>query len=271
MVRPGGTIASTVGPLPPAAAARGVRAGSRWWLRRTAPTSSALPGSSTTGSLAIELAGTFPLAEAARAQSAEPGRSMFAGSWCWRSRSLRAPSPGGNHEGRRLHDLASARSPRGAPNLELPDPRPGPRDLLVEVRAASVNPVDVSDPGLRPPRAGRAGGARARRRTGGARGGTAVTAFSAGDRVWYSGSFLRPGSNAELHASTSGSRRGLPRTCRGRPRRRFPSPPSPPGSSSSSGSSSPRTMAASGCSCRVRRAASGRSWSSSRGGSPARP
>jgi NADPH:quinone reductase-like Zn-dependent oxidoreductase len=27
--------------------------------------------------------------------------------------------------------------------IELPTPQPGPRDLLVSVRAASVNPVDV--------------------------------------------------------------------------------------------------------------------------------
>ena len=28
-------------------------------------------------------------------------------------------------------------------DIELPDPTPGPRDLLVEVRAISVNPVDT--------------------------------------------------------------------------------------------------------------------------------
>ncbi|MCF0022329.1 zinc-binding alcohol dehydrogenase family protein, partial [Pseudomonas stutzeri] len=33
--------------------------------------------------------------------------------------------------------------PRALQDVELPEPVPGPRDLLVEVRAISVNPVDT--------------------------------------------------------------------------------------------------------------------------------
>ena len=45
--------------------------------------------------------------------------------------------------------------PASLEDVELPVPRPGPRDLLVRVEAVSVNPVDVklrasSDPGGQP-------------------------------------------------------------------------------------------------------------------------
>ncbi|MFC5062437.1 zinc-binding alcohol dehydrogenase family protein [Actinomycetospora atypica] len=81
--------------------------------------------------------------------------------------------------------------------IDLPDPTPGPRDLLVEVRAVSVNPVDTkvhgSDPGDEPKVLGydAAGVVRAV--------GDEVTLFAAGDEVYYAGSIARPGTNAELH------------------------------------------------------------------------
>ena len=34
-------------------------------------------------------------------------------------------------------------NPDSLQDIELPEPQPGPRDLLVEVRAISVNPVDT--------------------------------------------------------------------------------------------------------------------------------
>ena len=85
-------------------------------------------------------------------------------------------------------------------DVELPDPRPQSRDLLVEVRAISVNPVDT----------------KVRSSTGPADGdevkvlgwdvagvvrevGEEVTGFSVGDEVWYAGSLVRPGANSELH------------------------------------------------------------------------
>jgi NADPH:quinone reductase-like Zn-dependent oxidoreductase len=36
-----------------------------------------------------------------------------------------------------------AEHPESLQDLQLPEPRPGPRDLLVEVKAISVNPVDT--------------------------------------------------------------------------------------------------------------------------------
>ena len=83
--------------------------------------------------------------------------------------------------------------------LDLPDPVPGPRDLLVEVRAVSVNPVDTKVRRNASPPAGEArilgydaaGVVRAV--------GSEVTLFKPGDAVWYAGAIGRPGTNAELH------------------------------------------------------------------------
>ncbi len=84
-------------------------------------------------------------------------------------------------------------------DVELPAPTPGPRDLLVEVSAIAVNPVDT----------------KVRRGSSAAPGewkqlgwdavgrvravGAAVQGFQPGDRVWYAGAIDRPGANAELH------------------------------------------------------------------------
>lgn len=84
-------------------------------------------------------------------------------------------------------------------DLTLPDPMPGDRDLLVEVRAVSVNPVDVKIRANKVPEAGQpkvigwdaAGVVRAV--------GKDVTLFKPGDKVWYAGSLVRPGTNSELH------------------------------------------------------------------------
>lgn len=80
--------------------------------------------------------------------------------------------------------------------VELPRPQPGPRDLLVAVRAVSVNPVDTKL---------RAGVAVTEPRTLGfdavgtvAEVGSGVSLFKKGDEVFYAGSILRPGSNAEF-------------------------------------------------------------------------
>ncbi|TWC66482.1 zinc-binding alcohol dehydrogenase family protein [Herbaspirillum sp. SJZ099] len=82
-------------------------------------------------------------------------------------------------------------------DTDLPQPTPGPRDLLVEVRAVSVNPVDtkirIGAPAKEPRVLGwdAAGVVRAV--------GSGVTLFKAGDEVFYAGSITRPGSNSELH------------------------------------------------------------------------
>jgi len=89
--------------------------------------------------------------------------------------------------------------PESLIDLELPDPQPGPRDLLVEVHAVSVNPVDVKVRANMAPESGEpkvigwdaSGVVRAVGRD--------VTLFKPGDRVWYAGSLLRAGTNSELH------------------------------------------------------------------------
>lgn len=85
-------------------------------------------------------------------------------------------------------------------DVELPEPTPGVRDLLVEVRAISVNPVDTKVRTNTPPEGEDpkvlgwdvAGVVRSV--------GSDVTLFSPGDEVWYAGSITRPGANSELHA-----------------------------------------------------------------------
>ncbi len=90
--------------------------------------------------------------------------------------------------------------PQALLDMELPAPTPGPHDLLVRVRAVSVNPVDTKVRKSAAPEAGAAkvlgwdavGTVEAL--------GSQVQGFAVGDRVYYAGSIDRPGSNAELHA-----------------------------------------------------------------------
>ncbi len=88
--------------------------------------------------------------------------------------------------------------PQSLVDLTLPDPRAGGRDLLVRVRAVSVNPVDAKQ------RAPRARVEDPPRVLGWDAAGTVVqvgeaaSLFAPGDEVWYAGSIARPGCNAEL-------------------------------------------------------------------------
>ncbi|MEX0343311.1 MAG: zinc-binding alcohol dehydrogenase family protein [Rhizobiaceae bacterium] len=85
-----------------------------------------------------------------------------------------------------------------AVEFETTDPQPGPRDLLVEVRGVSVNPVDVKVRANRPPPedAPRILGFDA---AGVVREvGSEVTSFQPGNEVFYAGDFTRAGSNAQL-------------------------------------------------------------------------
>lgn len=89
--------------------------------------------------------------------------------------------------------------PQSLVDIDLPEPAAEGRDLLVEVRAVSVNPVDTKVRRGLAPAAGewRVLGWDA---TGVVRAvGPEVKAFKPGDRVWYAGSIARPGSNSELH------------------------------------------------------------------------
>ena len=84
-------------------------------------------------------------------------------------------------------------------DLDLPAPQPGPRDLLVRVKAVSVNPVDTKVRRNTAPPAGQAKvlGWDA---VGVVEGiGADVAGFQVGDRVFYAGSITRPGANSELH------------------------------------------------------------------------
>ncbi|MET1080596.1 MAG: zinc-binding alcohol dehydrogenase family protein [Pseudomonas sp.] len=84
-------------------------------------------------------------------------------------------------------------------DVQLPEPTPGPRDLLVEVRAISVNPVDTKIRRNVAPENGAAkvlgwdvaGVVSAI--------GSAVSLFKVGDPVYYAGSIARAGGNSERH------------------------------------------------------------------------
>ncbi|MFD1711778.1 zinc-binding alcohol dehydrogenase family protein [Ottowia sp. GY511] len=85
-------------------------------------------------------------------------------------------------------------------DLDLPTPTPGAHDLLVRVKAVSVNPVDVKVRASATPKDGSARilGWDA---VGVVEGmGADVQGFAVGDRVYYAGDLTRPGTNAELHA-----------------------------------------------------------------------
>ncbi|MGR5943872.1 zinc-binding alcohol dehydrogenase family protein [Enterobacter sp. C4G1] len=80
--------------------------------------------------------------------------------------------------------------------ISQPMPQPGEHDLLVEVKAVSINPVDtkvhagIAKNGLKDPRIlgwDASGIVKAV--------GASVTGFKPGDEVWYAGDITRPGSN----------------------------------------------------------------------------
>ena len=90
-------------------------------------------------------------------------------------------------------------NPNALAEIPFPDPAPQGRDILVEVRAVSVNPVDTKVRRGSTPAAGEVkvlgwdavGVVRAT--------GSDVSLFKPGDRVWYAGSIARPGSNCQRH------------------------------------------------------------------------
>lgn len=83
-------------------------------------------------------------------------------------------------------------------DVDLEKPTPGPRDILVAVKAVAVNPVDTKvrkskDTVEEPPRVlgwDASGVVEAV--------GVEVTLFKAGDEVYYAGDITRPGTNAEF-------------------------------------------------------------------------
>jgi zinc-binding alcohol dehydrogenase family protein len=88
--------------------------------------------------------------------------------------------------------------PESLVDITLPDPVAAGHDLLVEVRAVSVNPVDTKVRKSAKPEAG-AWKVLGWDATGVVKAvGPDVTLFKPGDRVWYAGSIARAGSNSEL-------------------------------------------------------------------------
>jgi zinc-binding alcohol dehydrogenase family protein len=90
-------------------------------------------------------------------------------------------------------------------DLDLPQPEFGARDLLVNVRAVSVNPVDTKVRGARHQGSASHNTDKPRAIGWDAAGvvvgkGASVTGFNVGDEVYYAGELDRPGSNAEYQA-----------------------------------------------------------------------
>jgi zinc-binding alcohol dehydrogenase family protein len=94
------------------------------------------------------------------------------------------------------HGLPIA-DPKSLIDIDLPKPAPGPRDLLVQVHAVSVNPADTkirASAAVDAPRVlgwDVAGTVQAV--------GAEVTLFKPGDAVFYAGSVKRPGCYSEYH------------------------------------------------------------------------
>lgn len=96
--------------------------------------------------------------------------------------------------------LRALNDPDYLQDIELDTPTIGANDLLVEVKAISVNPVDVKVRSRALPAEGQWGvlgwDAAGIVKEAGAN----VAEYQPGDRVWYAGDVTRAGANSELHA-----------------------------------------------------------------------
>src|SRR3954447_9261212 len=91
-------------------------------------------------------------------------------------------------------------NPESLLDLEIDKPAPTGRDLLVQVKAISVNPVDYKMRKRAEPKDGEPPKILGYDATGVlASVGPDVTLFKIGDEVWYAGSIIRPGTNSEFH------------------------------------------------------------------------
>ena len=94
----------------------------------------------------------------------------------------------------------AADHPQALVDIEVDYPRPETRDIIVQVSAIAVNPVDtkvrrkgdIPENGYRILGWDVVGTVVAL--------GSGASQFQVGDRVWYSGSLVRPGANSEFHA-----------------------------------------------------------------------
>jgi NADPH:quinone reductase len=90
-------------------------------------------------------------------------------------------------------------APESLMDIDMPRPAASGRDLLVEVRAVSVNPVDYK---MRASAPAPAGGAKVVGYDAAgvvAEAGPQVSLFKPGDAVFYAGSIARPGTNMAFH------------------------------------------------------------------------
>jgi zinc-binding alcohol dehydrogenase family protein len=91
-------------------------------------------------------------------------------------------------------------APDALVDITLPDPLATGHDLLVEVKAVSVNPVDTKVRRSAAPAPGQEWKVLGWDASGVVKAvGPDATLFKPGDRVWYAGSIARPGTNSELH------------------------------------------------------------------------
>ncbi len=98
-----------------------------------------------------------------------------------------------------FYQFLPVKDPQSLVEVEVPTPEPGGRDLLVRVKAVSVNPVDVK--------------VRSRLKTTASKPqvigwdaagvvegtGSEVSLFKTGDEVYYAGDITRPGCNSQYH------------------------------------------------------------------------
>lgn len=90
--------------------------------------------------------------------------------------------------------------PESLMDIELPEPVATGRDLLVQVHAVSVNPVDTKVRQSAFPADGEEYKVLGWDACGIVQAvGPEVSLFQPGDRVWYAGSIARPGTNSQLH------------------------------------------------------------------------
>lgn len=98
-----------------------------------------------------------------------------------------------------LYRNLSIDDPESLVDLDVPKPAPSGRELLVEVKAISVNPVDYKvrarpDPSAQLPRILGWDAAGVVREVG-----PSAQLFKPGDEVYYAGSINKPGANSEYH------------------------------------------------------------------------
>ena len=90
-----------------------------------------------------------------------------------------------------------AQDPQSLEDVELSEPQPGPRDLLVRIEAVAVNPVDTKvRRNIDPAGVAKVLGYDAAGTVVAV--GAGVSLFQVGDKVFHAGAIDRPGSNAQL-------------------------------------------------------------------------